>query len=90
MAIFLLQHLGWRRGWAKDALMSAPNLSPAETSAIIEMALSDHVAFADIEAQFGLSDKQVKTLMRDNLKPSSYRTWRKRVRDFGDRREHYK
>ena len=54
------------------------------------MALSDHVAFADIEAQFGLSDKQVKTLMRDNLKPSSYRTWRKRVRDFGDRREHYK
>ena len=70
--------------------MPLPDLSPAETSAIIEMALSDHVAFADIEAQFGLSDKQVKTLMRDNLKPSSYRTWRKRVRDFGDRREHYK
>ncbi|MEL7189017.1 MAG: TIGR03643 family protein [Pseudomonadota bacterium] len=65
-------------------------LTPAEISAVIEMALSDHIAFAEIEAQFGLSDKQVKVLMRDNLKPSSYRTWRKRVRTFGDRREHYK
>ncbi len=65
-------------------------LSQDEISAVIEMALSDHVSFADIEAQFGLSDSQTKVLMRENLKPSSYRTWRKRVRDFGDRREHYK
>ena len=70
--------------------MPSPDLSPSQISAIIEMALSDHVAFADIEAQFGLSDKQVKVLMRENLKPSSYRTWRKRVRNFSDRREHYK
>ena len=70
--------------------MPSPDLSPSQISAIIEMALRDHVAFADIAAQFGLSDKQVKVLMRDNLKPSSYRTWRKRVRNFSDRREHYK
>ena len=70
--------------------MDAKPLSRAETSAIIEMALSDHVSFADIELQFGLSEKQVKVLMRENLKPSSYRTWRKRVREFSDRREHYK
>ncbi|MEL6876561.1 MAG: TIGR03643 family protein [Pseudomonadota bacterium] len=68
----------------------APALTDAEISAIIEMALSDHISFANIEREFGLSDKQVKALMRDNLKPSSYRTWRKRVREFGDRREHYK
>lgn len=54
------------------------------------MALSDHVSFADIHAQYGISDKQVKTLMRDTLKSGSYKTWRKRVRDFGDRRESYK
>ncbi len=65
-------------------------LSQAEVSAIIEMALSDHVSFADIATQFGLSDAETKVLMRDNLKPSSYRTWRKRVREFSDRRAHYK
>lgn len=71
-------------------MKTQPNLTQAEISAVIEMALSDHIAFAEIEAQFGLSDSEVKVLMRDNLKPSSYRTWRKRVRTFGDRREHYK
>ena len=65
-------------------------LTESETSAVIEMALSDHVSFADIEAQFGLSDTETKVLMRDTLKPSSYRTWRKRVRTFSDRRAHYK
>lgn len=68
----------------------AQSLTQAEISAVIEMALSDHVSFADIEAQFGLSDAETKVLMRENLKPSSYRTWRKRVRQFSDRREHYK
>ena len=68
-----------------------PNeLSPAHKSAIIEMALSDHMPFEVIEAEFGLKEKEVKELMRDNLKPGSYRAWRKRVRTFSDRREHYK
>ncbi len=71
-------------------IMPKLDLSEAEISAIIEMALSDHLGFADIEREFGLSDAEVKVLMRGNLKPSSYRTWRKRVRAFGDRREHYK
>jgi uncharacterized protein (TIGR03643 family) len=64
---------------------------PADhVSAIIQMALSDHVSFANIHAEYGISDKQVKTLMRDTLKTGSYRAWRKRLRDFGDRRETYK
>ena len=70
--------------------MDRTDLSEAEISAVIEMALSDHIAFGDIEREYGLSESQVKALMRGNLKPSSYRTWRKRVRDFSDRREHYK
>ena len=65
-------------------------LTEAEASAIIEMALSDHVAFAMIEEQFGLAEKEVKALMRARLKPGSYRAWRKRVRTFSDRRERYK
>lgn len=70
--------------------MHQSELTAAEVSAIIEMALSDHVSFADIEREYGLSDKQTKELMRSALKPTSYRNWRKRVRAFGDRRQHYK
>ena len=65
-------------------------LKEYEISEIIEMALSDHTSFAQIKIQYGLSDKQVKQLMRENLKPSSYKNWRARVRKFGDRRENYK
>lgn len=62
----------------------------ALVSEIIEMALSDHISFDMIRAQHGLGPDQVKSLMRANLKPGSYRAWRKRVRAFGDRREVYK
>lgn len=67
-----------------------PELDEAAKSEVIEMALSDHIAFADIEKQYGLSEKHVKALMRTSLKPGSYKAWRKRVRDFGTRREIYK
>jgi uncharacterized protein (TIGR03643 family) len=65
-------------------------LPPEYVSEIVQMALSDHVSFANIRAEYGVTDKQVKTLMRDTLKSGSYKAWRKRVRDFGDRREIYK
>ncbi|MDZ7589033.1 MAG: DUF2805 domain-containing protein [Parasphingorhabdus sp.] len=64
--------------------------SQSEISAIIEMALSDHISFAQITQQYGIGDSAIKALMRSNLKPRSYRAWRKRVREFGDRREFYK
>ena len=57
---------------------------------IIEMALSDHTSFQQIEALYGLKESDVKRLMRQNLKPSSYQAWRRRVRIFSDRRAHYK
>lgn len=65
-------------------------LSQEHIREFVQMALSDHISFADIEREYGLGDKKVKTLMRDNLKPGSYKSWRKRVRDFSDRRAHYK
>lgn len=66
------------------------NLPPDHLSEIVQMALSDHVSFADINREYGMSEKKVKALMRDTLKTGSYKAWRKRVRDFGDRRAHYK
>lgn len=65
-------------------------MTEADRSAIIEMALSDHVPFDTIKAEYGLGEKDVVKLMRDSLKPGSYRAWRKRVHDFGTRREVYK
>ena len=65
-------------------------LTPAILSEIIEMALSDPVGFDLITQQHGISPDQVKTIMRTHLKTGSYRAWRKRVRDFGDRRAVYK
>jgi len=62
----------------------------SEKSEIIELALSDHVSFNSIKLIYGISEDDVKKLMRDNLKPRSYKLWRKRVREFSDRREKYK
>ncbi|MFN3663643.1 DUF2805 domain-containing protein [Yoonia sp.] len=65
-------------------------LDAATISEIIEMALSDHTSFAQIRNLHGLSPDQVKVLMRTELAPGSYRAWRRRVRQFGDRRKIYK
>lgn len=64
--------------------------TPAQISEIIEMALFDYISFNQISAQHGVTPDEIKTIMRTQLKPGSYRAWPKRVRDFGDRREHYK
>ena len=71
-------------------MKSVHDLSDAQVSDIVQMALSDHVAFADIENQYGLKEKEVVALMRNTLRTGSYRAWRKRVATFGRRREHYK
>ncbi|MCC1481589.1 DUF2805 domain-containing protein [Roseibaca sp. Y0-43] len=67
-----------------------PQLDDAAISEVIEMALSDHVSFAEIRAQYGLRADEVQALMRRALKPGSYRAWRKRVRALADRRAVYK
>jgi len=70
--------------------MKCEALEPATIGEIIEMALSDHVSFEQIRTLHGLGPDEVKALMRQNLKPGSYRAWRRRVRAFADRREVYK
>jgi uncharacterized protein (TIGR03643 family) len=62
----------------------------SEKSEIIELALSDHASFQNIQEIYGIGEKDVKILMRENLKERSYKSWRKRVRTFSDRRYNYK
>ena len=53
--------------------------SDEDLDRIIEMAWEDRTPFDAIETQFGVSEGEVIRLMRQTLKPSSFRLWRKRV-----------
>tara|TARA_B100001027_G_C16070196_1_gene242641 strand:+ start:49 stop:306 length:258 start_codon:yes stop_codon:yes gene_type:complete len=46
---------------------------------IIEMAWEDRTPFDIIYKEFDISQNELERLMRNNLKPSSFRLWRKRV-----------
>ena len=54
-------------------------LSQSDIDRIIEMAWEDRTTFDAIESQYGLKEQEVKELMRENLKSSSYKLWRRRV-----------
>ncbi|TYB74348.1 TIGR03643 family protein [Bizionia myxarmorum] len=54
-------------------------LSILEIDRIIEMAWEDRTTFEAISFQFGLQEQDVINLMRREMKPSSFKMWRKRV-----------
>ncbi|WP_203258134.1 TIGR03643 family protein [Hyunsoonleella ulvae] len=54
---------------------------------IIEMAWEDRTTFDAIEFQFGLKEQEVITLMRREMKPSSFKMWRKRVQGRATKHE---
>lgn len=65
------------------------SFSERELDRIIQMAWEDRTPFSAIEYQFGLTESQVIKTMRRNLKPSSFKLWRKRVSQ-GVSRKHLK
>jgi hypothetical protein len=54
-------------------------LSAADIDRIIEMAWEDRTPFDAIAYQFGLKESEVRQLMKQQLRFSSYKLWRKRV-----------
>ena len=54
-------------------------MKASDISRIIEMAWEDRTPFDAIEEAYGLSEKEVKALMKSQLKSSSYKLWRERV-----------
>ena len=54
-------------------------LDAADISRVIEMAWEDRTSFDAIEQQFGLNEAAVISLMRRELKLSSFKMWRERV-----------
>ena len=63
-------------------------LNGIDIDRIIEMAWEDRTTFESIAFQFGLKEQEVIELMRKEMKPSSFRMWRKRVQ--GRKTKHQK
>lgn len=61
------------------AAIENKQLSDIQIDRIIEMAWEDRTPFDAIKFQFGLSEADVKALMKRELKFSSYKLWRERV-----------
>ena len=53
--------------------------APEHVYRIIRYAWEDRTSFEEIEERTGFTEKQVIEVMRRELKPSSFRMWRKRV-----------
>jgi uncharacterized protein (TIGR03643 family) len=64
---------------AKTATPWSGSFADEDISRIIEMAWEDRTPFESIAVQFGLSEGDVITLMRRQLKAGSFRLWRQRV-----------
>ncbi len=60
---------------------TTPKPKPNQTfiNDIIRMAWADDISFDKIKKDRGLTEAEVIKIMRDNLKASSFRLWRKRV-----------
>ena len=56
-------------------------LSESDISRVIEMAWEDKTPFEAILTTYHLNESSLMRLMQTHLKPSSYRLWRKRVKE---------
>lgn len=65
----------------------ATNLPAAAIDRIIEMAWEDRTSFEAIEIQFGLKQQDVIKLMRTEMKPGSFKRWRKRTKGRSTKHE---
>lgn len=69
------------RTFPDDFIPAAPRADKGAVTAseIVAMAWDDETSFDAIEVQTGLTEAQVIKIMRSEMKPSSFRMWRKRV-----------
>ena len=75
-------------GQRKHYGLMKKELSLRDIDRIIEMGWEDRTPFDAITMQFGLKEQEVITIMRNNLKPNSFKRWRKRVQ--GRKTKHLK
>ena len=56
---------------------------------IIEIAWCDKTSFDGIKSFYNLEERDVIKIMRKNLKPSSFKMWRKRVTGIKSKHSNY-
>ena len=62
-------------------ILKKPSLSEGDLSRLIEMAWEDRTPFEAILKTYQLDEPSLMRIMQAQLKPSSYRLWRKRVKE---------
>ena len=55
------------------------NFSDRDIDRIIQMSWEDRTPFDAIKTQFEISEKEIISIMRNNLKEKSFLNWRKRI-----------
>ena len=68
--------------------MEKNDFKPDQIDRIIEMAWEDRTPFDAIRFQFGIKEEEVIRLMRNEMKPGSFKMWRARVQ--GRKTKHLK
>ena len=63
----------------KSVKPSNLSFSESDKNRLIEMAWQDRVSFDTIKELYGFTENEVKNIMRELLKRSSFKMWRKRV-----------
>ncbi len=61
-------------------LVETKKLSAGDISAVIQMAWEDRTTFETIMERIGVSESEVIQIMRSELKPDSFKLWRKRMK----------
>lgn len=60
-----------------------------EISTIIALAWCDKTTWSEVKHQTGLDEDSVMKIMKSNLKPSSYKLWRQRVKKHKSKLTNY-
>lgn len=61
--------------------MKKIDLNVEDKNRLIQMAWQDRTTFEGIKKEFGLTENQVKNLMRSLISQKAYKRWRKRVQE---------
>ena len=61
-------------------IVEIKKLSAGDISAVIQMAWEDRTTFETIMERLGVSESEVIKIMRSELKPDSFKLWRKRMK----------
>lgn len=64
----------------KKTFEKTTKLSAGDISSVIQMAWEDRTTFETIRERIGVSESDVIKIMRSELKPHSFKLWRKRMK----------